>query len=133
MMPAVVEKIEEKFEKQVDGKTVFTEETLKVLVENLNGWGVPEQEPYLKEGFSHVSPRLLQEYGYLKKDGSLRLCYFIDLLNQANEIVENSKKYLGSIEPFFLDEIDLPDNKKGVILLTQNSDGKMSIKLPTDR
>ena len=133
MMPSVVEKIEEKVEKQVERKTVITEETMKVLVENLNGWGKPEHEQYLKEGFSHVSPRLLQEYGYLKDDGSLRLCHFIELVNQAYEIVENSKKYLGSIEPFFLDEIDLPDNKRGVILLAHNSDGKMSIKLPTDR
>ena len=132
-MPTVMERIEEKVEKKVDEKAVFNQETLKVLAENLNGWNTEEQKPYLKEGFSFVSPRLLQEYGYLKKDGSLRLCFFIDLLNQANEIVENSKKYLGSVEPFFLDEIDLPDNKKGVILLTQNSDGKMSIKLPTDR
>ena len=133
MMPAVIEKIEKKVEKQFVGKTVFTEETLKVLAENLNGWGEAKQEPYLKEGFSYVSPRLLKEYGYFNKDGSLRICYFVDLFNQAHEIVENMDKHLGYIEPFFLDEIDLPDKKRGVILLILNCDGKMSIKLPTER
>ena len=109
----------------VEEKTVFSEV-------KLNAQGVADQAPYLKEGFSQVSQNLLEKYGYLKEDGSLRIYHYIELVNQAYEIVENSKKYLGSIEPFFLDEIALPDNKTGVILLTQNSDGKMSIKLPTD-
>ena len=124
--------VEEKIEVKVEKKLVINEEKMKVLAENLNGWGVKDQEPYLKEGFTRVSSRLLEEYGYLREDGSLRLCFFIDLINQAHEIVENSKKYLGSVEPYFLDEIFLPDDKRGVILLTQNEDGKMSIKHPME-
>lgn len=125
--------VEEKIEKKGEKKAVFSDETLKVLAINLNDWGVEKQKPYLKENFTHVSPSLLEKYGYFNKDGSLRLCYFIELLNQAQEIVENMDKHFGYIEPFFFDEIDLPDNKRGIILLTQNNDGKMSIKLPTDR
>ena len=125
----VMQRVKEKIEK----KRGFSDETLKVLAMNLNDWGSAKQEPYLKETFTHVSPGLLEKYWYFNKDGSLRLCYFIDLLNQAQEIVEGQEKHLGSIQPYFLDEIDLPDNKRGIILLVQNNDGKISIKLPTDR
>lgn len=129
----VMQTVKEKIEKKDEKKRVFSDETLKVLAMNLNDWGAEKQEPYLKENFTHVSPSLLEKYGYFNKDGSLRLYYFIDLLNQAQEIVEGQEKHLGSTQAYFLDEIDLPDNKRGIILLVQNNDGKMSIKLPTDR
>ena len=116
----------------VEEKLVINEVKIRALEKTLNEWGAYGQGPYLKDGFSEVSPNLLEQYGFIRKDGSLRLTCFVDLLNQAYIIVRDSQKYLGSIEPYFLDEIILPDDKKGVILITQNIDGKMSIKLPRE-
>lgn len=117
----------------VKKKLVINQKTLAALEKALNEWGDSQKEPYLKgECFSNVSTNLIEEYGYINDDGSLRLCYFVDLLNQAKEIVENMKKNLGEIEPNFIDEIEIPDDKKGMILLTKNDDGKLSIKLPAE-
>jgi len=95
---------------------------------------INERWPYLKEEqFTQISKRLLEEYGYFYDWGDTKVCYLVDLLAQARGIVRKSQKYLGSIDAFFLDQITCPDDIKKLILIVQNDDGKMSIKLPTDR
>ena len=117
----------------IEEKIVFNEERLKALAKAFNDWGALKKDHYFPDGlFTEISASLLEKYGYFNEDHSLKISYFIHLLNQAKEIIENSRKYLGSIEPFFLDEIDIPDNKKGMILLIKEDNKKISIKLPSE-
>ena len=123
MMQTLEEKVTKKKE-EIDG-----------MAKGVDEWeffNINKSLPFLGEkDFSHVSTNLLKEYGYYR-NGKLRLAYFVDLLNQAREIVKNVKMSFNSIPPFIYREISLPDEKKGIILITQNIDGKTTIKMPLD-
>ncbi|MDE2027076.1 MAG: hypothetical protein KGJ11_00870 [Candidatus Omnitrophica bacterium] len=123
MMQTLQEKVDKK-EEEFDG-----------LVKGVDEWeffNINKNLPFLQEkDFSHVSMNLLKKYGYFRNE-KLRLTYFVDLLIQAHEIVKNAKMSFNSIPPFIYREIDIPDEKKGIILITPNINGKTTIKMPLD-
>jgi|GEM_PF-3861197 len=88
---------------------------------------------FLDEGvFSHVSIRLLEKYGYLKEDKTVRLCCFVDLLLQAKAIMINTHKHGDSKNFVYVGKILLPDSGVDEIFISPNISGKMTINLPTD-
>jgi len=119
----------------LEQKMLVVEPKMLGLAEGVNEkefFNIAKNLPDLNErDFSHVSYKLLREYGYLK-DGELDYPLFIKLLNKARKIVVNSRKHLGSVEPYLFDEIDVTEGKKRIILVCQNVDGKTSISHPTE-
>ena len=119
----------------LEQKMIVLEPKMLGLAEGVNErefFNIAKNLPVLNErDFSHVSYKLLREYGYFK-DGELDQPLFIKLLNKARKIVVNSRKHLGSVEPFLFDEINFPEGKKGIILICQNVDGKTSINHSTE-
>jgi len=119
----------------LQGKVEKKEYELDGLAKGVDEWeffNINKNLPFLKENdFSHVSTNLLKKYGYFR-NGKLRLTYFVDLLNQAREIVKKAKMTYNSIPPFIYDEIYIPDEKKGIILIVQNVDGRTTIKMPLE-
>ena len=119
----------------LEQKMLVLEPKMLGLAEGVNEkdfFNIAKNLPALNErDFSHVSYKLLREYGYLK-DGELDHPLFIKLLNKARKIVVNSRKHLGSVEPYLFDEIDVTEGKKRIILVCQNVDGKTSISHPTE-
>ena len=81
--------------------------------------------------FTHVSNRLLNEYGYFL-DGEIRLCLFVDLLVQARTIVLNTRKHGYLNHYVYTGEIMIPSGKTREIFIVSNEHGKSTIKLATD-
>ena len=119
--------VEEKIEVKVEKNTSFLEGVNEQEFMNINKY-FPRLE---EKDFSHVSFKLLREYGYYK-NGEIRRYFLVELLNQARELVKESTECLGSVEPYLFHEIEIPDDKIGMILICQNIDGKTSIKLPSE-
>lgn len=116
----------------VEEKAVFTKEKvgLEKVEKDPEMYDVSVNLPFLKEDeITQVSRGLLERFGYFK-NGSIRIYYFVDLLNQCREIIKECKKYAGSIDPYFLHEIELPDYRRGQVVIVTEKDGKYSIKLP---
>lgn len=80
--------------------------------------------------FSHVTIGLLNS-GYIKED-EINISNFLDLLNQANNIVRVKSNNFKDFDTFFSGKIELPNGSKQDIFIAQNELSKFTIMLPQD-
>jgi hypothetical protein len=112
---------------------IIAEYTDKQAVEDGYLFDIAELKQGWEKGlFNYITSNLLFSKGYLKEDQKVNLPCFVDLLNQANQIVKRKSNNLKDFDTFFSGKIELPSGEKQEIFIAQNGTGKFTIMLPED-